>query len=107
MQYNLLAVIVLVFGTAGICNAAGQSDYDNEIVRDVVGAGGGGAESADYVIRHTTGQSSAVGESSDDDYRNRAGFWVPEPSLRLLQWASLVSLAALRRRKKGRVDVNS
>jgi len=73
-----IALIVFAFVllmTANITYAAGQSSANYQILTDVISGGGGDAGSINYDTEHTTGQPSAIGESSSSSYKNYAGFW--------------------------------
>jgi hypothetical protein len=51
-----------------------QSSTNYAIESDVISGGGGECISDNYMIEHTTGQSS-IGISRSDNYINQAGFW--------------------------------
>ena len=64
-----LVALVLAVGVAMIAFA------DTDIRWRVLGGGGGTSSSTNYALRSTTGQSSAIGQSSSTNYRLGAGFW--------------------------------
>ena len=76
-KYILLIItgMTLIFTSAGMLYAAGQSSTNYTVESDVVSGGGGESGSTNYFTEHTTGQSSAIGESSSSTYGNYAGFW--------------------------------
>src|SRR3990170_4351833 len=79
------ALIMLVF-LSGVLSA-GQSSDNYSINTDVLSGGGGDCGSTNYDFLHTTGQSTAIGESSSGNYKNYAGFWytiTPAPQGQLL-----------------------
>ncbi|MBI5055621.1 MAG: hypothetical protein HZB61_03265 [Nitrospirae bacterium] len=73
LSSTVFAAIFLL--TANILHAAGQSSAHYQIPTDVISGGGGGGGSANYTVGHTTGQSTAIGESASANYKNQAGFW--------------------------------
>jgi hypothetical protein len=68
-----MAVITLTLLAAPLY--ASQSSANYRIESNVISGGGGDALSTNYYIEHTTGQSSATGDSSSANYVNYAGFW--------------------------------
>ncbi len=73
---HISAVILLTVSVMSpAAYSAGQSSANYTIESDVISGGGGDSGSANYFISHTTGQSSATGESSSANYSNYAGFW--------------------------------
>ena len=64
-----LVAFVLAVGVAMIAFA------DTDIRWRVLGGGGGTSSSTNYALMSTTGQSSAIGESSSTNYQLGAGFW--------------------------------
>jgi hypothetical protein len=78
MYKNILLIMTgmtLILTAAGMLHAGGQSSMNYTVESDVVSAGGGESGSTNYFIEHTTGQSSATGESSGTTCGNYAGFW--------------------------------
>ncbi len=71
--FALLMMPLTVFAQA-------QSSANYTIEPDVISVGGGEAESLNYFIEHTTGQPTAIGESSSAGYANYAGFWYSVPN---------------------------
>ncbi len=67
-HWVLLVSVMIIFITSAVCDAAVQTS-------DVISVGGGSTGSAHFLIEHTTGQSSAIGNSSTRSYLNFAGFW--------------------------------
>jgi hypothetical protein len=68
----LFIIIIILFTGAGI--TYGMSSPNYTIESDVISAGGGSSSSTNYYIEHTTGQSSAIGDSSSSNYSNFAGY---------------------------------
>ncbi len=58
-----------------LIEAAGQSNAQYAIDRDVIHAGGGVSQSSAYTNTGSVGQASPVGESANTLYLNDAGFW--------------------------------
>jgi len=75
LKYIYAAMLLAVSLMPAAAYAAGQSSANFTIESDVISGGGGDSASANYSIGHTTGQSSATGESSSTNYANYAGFW--------------------------------
>jgi hypothetical protein len=69
----LLVMLQLIFG--GMAYATGQSSANYIMKNDVLSGGGGDMGSANYDVLSTTGQPSAIGDSSSSSYVNMAGFW--------------------------------
>ncbi|MBI5739350.1 MAG: hypothetical protein HZA16_01405, partial [Nitrospirae bacterium] len=73
LSATVFAVVLLL--TVNMLHAAGQSSANYQIPTDVISGGGGDSGSANYSTSHTTGQSTAIGESSSANFTNQAGFW--------------------------------
>ncbi len=69
----LFMTIIFLLISAGISYGASSANYI--LQSDVISGGGGGGGSANYSIEHTTGQSSALEDSSSSSYLNYPGFW--------------------------------
>ncbi len=79
-KYEFLFMTILFFlFSAGISYGASSANYI--LQSDVLSGGGGGGGSANYSIEHTTGQSSALGDSSSSGYLNYSGFWNTVPAV--------------------------
>lgn len=59
----------------GTSRADVMSSGSYRMVADVFSGGGGDIASDNYVVRHTLGQSSAIGPSESSSFSNYAGFW--------------------------------
>lgn len=70
---SAVAAAMLVLAPAAQAEVMSSANYT--IKSDVVSGGGGEAGSSNYFIEHTTGQSTAIGESSSTNFTNFAGFW--------------------------------
>ncbi len=71
---NFLAISsMFLLMCAGITYGSSSTTYI--IDSDVLSGGGGGGGSTNYYISHTTGQPTAIGDSSSSGYYNHAGFW--------------------------------
>jgi len=72
---SLSAVVLIVF-VAMLFSPVYSAESENyRIDTDVLSGGGGECSSAGYYLWHTTGQPSAIGESTSTNYRNYGGFW--------------------------------
>jgi phage-related tail fiber protein len=61
--------------TLALGQADAQSGGDYDLVRSVIGAGGGRSADTQYQVDGSIGQS-ATAELAGGDYRLRGGFWV-------------------------------
>ena len=68
-------IILIVFVMTSPAFTAEMSSANYTIKSDVISGGGGESSSANYTVEHTTGQSTAIGESSSSNFSNFAGFW--------------------------------
>lgn len=75
LQRLLFLTIFVIIGLSSNVLSAEQSSDNYAIDTDVLSGGGGECSSAGYYIWHTTGQPTAIGESSSTNCKNYAGFW--------------------------------
>jgi hypothetical protein len=79
--YALFAVVFILSIGIPFSPAYSAESAHYRIDTDVLSGGGGECSSAGYYLWHTTGQPTAIGESSSASYINYAGFWytLPQP----------------------------
>jgi|GEM_PF-7043228 hypothetical protein len=76
-KYYLMFICVIALCCTSAFSLPVFSAQSNDYIldSDVRSGGGGGSDSIDYYLDHTTGQPTAIGISSDAEYVNSAGFW--------------------------------
>ncbi len=93
LVFAILVMLLLISG--GMAYATDQSSTNYIMKSDVLSGGGGDMGSSNYDVLSTTGQPSAIGESSSSNYVNLAGFWhwieVPVRSI-VMPWIYLLLL---------------
>jgi hypothetical protein len=75
-KYLILFILIMILLMSDSKTlAVGQSSTNYAIDVDVIDGGGGDGSSTSYYLSHSIGQSTAIGESSNSNYYNYAGFW--------------------------------
>jgi hypothetical protein len=77
MILTIILPLVLVLAAGGTALAMSSANF--KLPWDVLSGGGGGRNSASYILGDTLGQPSAIGLSQSTDYRLGSGFWYGVP----------------------------